>query len=330
MITKKTVKSKGEEQENTRSHIYIGVDLSKKHLDVDLQGKHRRYSNNEKGKLKLLSDIAKFGDKVMLVYESTGSISRDFSVYLDSAHIARRCLTASWVRHHAKSVGRLAKTDKLDCQIITDYATKNEVEPNTPTPIELVQLSQLRGAQALLIKQCAQLKSTLDTYREQTCIDTLLALIKTLEEKIKCLETEMLKLINSKETMKKHFEFFMAQPGIGIQTSVALLCELPELGSLSRKEVAALVGVAPFNYDSGRRIGKRISRFGRREIRCLLYLCTVRSLGMKRSEIKDIYESLRRKGKPFHVAIIACERRMLCRLNARFREWKEAGMPAIA
>lgn len=330
MITKSTVKSKGETKESTRRHVYIGVDLSKSYLDVDLQGKHRRYSNTEQGRQKLLNAIAKFGDKVMLVYESTGNISRDFSVYLDSAHIARRCLTASWVRHHAKSIGRVAKTDKLDCQIITDYATKNEVEPNTPTPIELVHLRQLRGAQALLIKQRAQLETTLDSYGLQACIDTLLALIGILDEKIKSLEAEMMKLIRAQETLKKHFEYFMAQPGIGKRTAVALICELPELGTLSRKEVAALVGVAPFNYDSGRRIGKRIARFGRRSIRCLLYICVVASLKRtEENENQKIYKALIKKGKPTRIALIACERRMLCRLNARFRDWKEAGMPAV-
>lgn len=330
MIAKKSVNSKGGKQETSRRYSYIGVDLSKQSLDVDLKGKYRRYDNTENGRAKLLFDIRKQGEKVMLVYESTGSISRDFSVFLDSKHIAHRCLTASWIRHHAKSLGRVAKTDKLDCQLITDYATKNDVEPTAPTPIEIIKLKQFRSAQSLIIKQRAQLEATKKAYQEEGCIDTFHALVEVMEEKICALEKKMMQLINSHAIMKKHFSFFIRQAGIGKRTSIALLCELPELGNLSRREVAALVGVAPFNYDSGSRRGKRIARFGRREIRSLLYLCVIASLKLKQGEIKALYDDLRKKGKPARVAIIACERRMLCRLNARFRDWKNAGMPTIA
>lgn len=325
MINKKA--RKGKSQDATTSWEYVGIDLSKAQIDADLNGKHKVYPNTAAGLDRFRKAVEGLGGNVVVVYESTGWISRRISVYLDKSRIRRCCLTASWIRHHAKSIGRHAKTDKLDCQIITDYAIKNNVEPNMPTRPELVRLSELRGACDLLIRQRGQLKAAQKAYDDKTAMKSLGVAIAKMDKEIAKLQAAIKEQIQSVPALARQYEFYLHQQGIGVQTASALLHELPELGTLSRREVAALVGVAPFNYDSGHRRGKRFARFGRRDIRTLLYLCTVALIHQGNNEVCDKYQELRKRGKAGKLAVVASERMMLCRLNARTRDWLKQQVP---
>ena len=139
-------------------------------------------------------------------------------------------------------------------------------------------MRQLQRYRTMLIKHRSQLKASLYTYRDAYAIQRLTNQIKHLDEEIKEVQGELEKVIESNEEMKNRYRIFLKVGGIGEKTAKVLLCNLPELGYLSRREIAALVGVAPFNWDSGRKIGKRIARFGRREVRTQLYMVIIASM----------------------------------------------------
>ena len=339
MIHQYSKKSKSDEVTSTPQQpkfTYIGVDLSKTKLDVsmpDKKGKYvyRSYTNDEQGFGKFIKAIRSIETQLPLLvaFESTGSISLYFAGQLDREQIARSCLNPAWVRSYAKSKGQVAKTDKIDSLIIAGYAMQYNVGADVPMSEPMLRLLQLQRLRSMLSKHRAQKKTALKTYQDEECREILEKEIEQLSADIKALQLEMEKLISSDAEMKKRYALYLRMEGIGEGCAKLLLCGLPELGYLNRRQIAALVGVAPFNWDSGRHIGRRIARFGRRDIRTQLYMSMIGAMRASDSATLKRYQCLRDKGKTHKVAIIACIRHMLTVLNAKVRDWIDAGMPDI-
>lgn len=328
MIQRKPVKSKSEST-LVLQNTYVGVDLSLQKLDVWMEGKYHRYDNTEAGFRKFHIALKKLSKPVIVAFESTGSISLYFAELLDREGVARVCLNPAWIRHHAKSIGRLAKTDRIDSELIAEYARLHQIKEDKPMSSDMLKLRQLQRYRSILIKQRAQLKASLYTYRDDYAIERLLAHISHLDSEIKEVQTELEKTIAANEEMKNRYRLFLTIGGIGEKTAKMLLSNLPELGYLNRREIAALVGVAPFNWDSGKKTGKRMARFGRRDVRTQLYMVIIASKRISDNPIHQFYDSLRARGKTHKVATIACIRKLLVRLNAQVRDWIAAGMPEI-
>lgn len=328
MIQRKSVNSKSEGAQELQKS-YVGVDLSRLKLDVWMEGKYHRYENTETGFKRFLVALQRIKKSIVVVFESTGSISLYFAEQLDREGVARACLNPAWIRYHAKSIGRVAKTDKIDCEMIADYAHLHQIKEDKPMSSDVLKMRQLQRYRSMLIKHRSQLKASLYTYRDAYAIQRLTDQIKHLGEEIKEVQGELEKIIESNEEIKNRYRLFLNIGGIGEKTAKVLLCNLPELGYLSRREIAALVGVAPFNWDSGRKIGKRIARFGRREVRTQLYMVIIASMRIEDNSIHKFYNTLRARGKTHKVAAIASIRKLLVRLNAQVRDWIEAGMPPI-
>lgn len=327
MLQRKSVISKSEEAEMPQ--IYIGVDLSLHNLDAWIGGKYKRYDNTEAGLKRFLKDVRKLNKPVLVAFESTGSISLYFAEQLDCEGIARTCLNPAWIRHYAKSIGRLAKTDRIDCELISEYAQLHQICADKPMSSDVLKLRQKQRYRSMLIKHRAQLKASLYTYRDEDTISRIMQQISQLDIEIKEIQKEMEEIIQANEEMRKRYQIFLNIGGIGEKTAKLLLCNLPELGFLSRREIAALVGVAPFNWDSGRKSGKRFARFGRREVRTQLYMVIIASMRISNNSSRQTYDDLRGRGKTHKVAIIACIRKLLVRINAQVRDWMAAGMPEI-
>lgn len=328
MLHHKKEKSKSVEPKETQ-FSYIGVDLSLQKLDVWMEGKHVQYPNTEAGFNKLLKAIRKSKKPVLVAFESTGSISIYFSEQLDREGIARACLNPAWIRHHAKSIGQVAKTDCIDSKMIAQYAHMHQIQADTPMSPKVLKMRQLQRYRSILIKHRAQLKATLHTYRDDYALTKIIKQIEQLNTEIKELQKALEDVIKSDEEMRNRYRLYLKIGGIGEKTAKVLLCNLPELGYLSRRELAALVGVAPFNWDSGRKIGKRFARFGRREVRTQLYMAIVSIMRIADNPIHAFYDSLRARGKTHKVAAIASIRKLLVIINAQVRDWMAAGMPAI-
>lgn len=327
MIKHQSVKSKENEAKEPHEYVYVGVDLSSQYLDAYIQGKYRRYSNDELGFNKFIRAISteKIQKPVLVAFESTGSISLYFAEQLDRLHIARNCINPSWIRHYAKSKGRVAKTDKIDSEVIASYAELYKLQADTAMSAAMLRLRQLQRMRSMFIKHRAQLKGALHTYKDEFCQEQIAGQIETLDEKIKSAQLAMEQLIKDDEELQNRYLLYLQVGGIGEKTAKMLLCGLPELGYLNRREIAALVGVAPFNWDSGRRSGKRFARFGRREVRTQLYMCIAATLRMSEDLTQTRYHQLRAKGKSHKVAAIASIRHMIVRLNAQVRDWIASG-----
>ena len=341
MIHQYSRKSKSDEVKTTPQqpkYTYIGVDLSKSKLDVSLPDKKKGiyttvcYSNDDKGFGRFIKAIRTLKSELPLLvaFESTGNIGLYFAEQLDRLQIERVCLNPARVRLHARSIGQIAKTDRIDSLMIADYARSKNVEADAPMSEAMLRLRQLQRLRSMLSKHRAQQKAALHTYQDTYCQELLKKEIEQLSKDIKAVQYEMEELISNDAEMKKRYALYLQMGGIGEGSAKLLLCGLPELGYLNRRQIAALVGVAPFNWDSGRHIGKRIARFGRRDIRTQLYMGIVGALRISNNPMRDRYLHFRGKGKSHRVATIACIRHMLVVLNAKVRDWIEAGMPEIA
>ena len=308
---------------------YVGVDLSSQKLDTWIDGKYKQYPNTEAGFARFLKAIRKLKKSVLVAFESTGSISLYFAEQLDREGIARACINPSWVRHYAKSIGRVAKTDRIDSELIAVYANLHKVQADKPMSPDILKMRQLQRYRSMLIKHRAQQKASLYTYRDSELIERISKRISKLDEEIKEVQLELERVIQANDEMRNRYRLFLKIGGIGEKTAKVLLCNLPELGYLNRREIAALVGVAPFNWDSGRKTGKRFARFGRRDVRTALYMSIIAIKRLKDNPIRDFYDKLKAKGKSHKQATIASIRRLLVRINAQVRDWVAEGMPPI-
>lgn len=328
MLQAKTINIKAKEAEMPQYH-YVGVDLSSQKLDTWIDGKYKQYPNTEAGFARLLQAIRKLKKSVLVVFESTGSISLYFAEQLDREGIARACINPSWVRHYAKSIGRVAKTDRIDSELIAVYANLHKVQADKPMSPDILKMRQLQRYRSMLIKHRAQQKASLYTYRDSELIERISKRISKLDEEIREVQLELERVIQANDEMRNRYRLFLKIGGIGEKTAKVLLCNLPELGYLNRREIAALVGVAPFNWDSGRKTGKRFARFGRRDVRTALYMSIIAIKRIKDNPICDFYDKLKAKGKSHKQAAIASIRRLLVRINAQVRDWVAEGMPPI-
>ena len=200
----------------------------------------------------------------------------------------------------------------------------------------------MQRVERFIAQNIAKTKQVLSDCRSEFARKTLNDKIKADKEQRKLINAQLHRLIKEDEYMGRKMRILMQEIGVGKETAVALALELPELGNLSRKEVAALVGVAPFNFDSGNKIGKRYIRYGRRNIRNLLYMCTRAALNAKTENVyHKRWKQLERKiknpnsltndpeDKDYKRRMVACMRLMIVRLNAITRDWIAEGCPDI-
>lgn len=308
---------------------YIGVDLSKKTLDVWRGNRHRAYPNTDKGVAAFIRDINKGKQTPLVAYESTGTVSLYFAEQLDAAGVKRKVLVPGRVRHFAKSLGREAKTDRIDSEVIAMYAVRNEVQPDTPMEEYEVELRQKVRARRLLTKQRTAIKIAIKSLRDADSIAHLTSVAAQMARQEKEMVEQIDAFIRSHEGLAKLYDLMLTEDGIGQRTAQVLLAYLPELGMLNRQEIASLVGVAPYNHDSGGRIGKRFTRYGRSAVRESYFMVVQSMLRAKEGSVRQRYDGFREAGKPYKVAMIACARWLLCRLNAKVRAWMEQGRPPL-
>ena len=305
---------------NTQDTTYVGVDLSSRSLDVYINGRYIRFNNTESGRASMLNKLSRICDNMLIAYESTGWISRNFSMYLDEKGVPHCCLIPCRVRSYAKSQGIKAKNDRLDSRVIAEYAVNIKAAPDKPLNRKIQELRQLNNLRTLVTKKLKDFKVTTAAYTEESSLTVIEEIRSRLQEKIKEIENKMQGIINETHLLRELYVFYLEQPGIGPVIAYNLICELPELGHLSGRQVASLVGVAPFDYESGGKKGGRRIRFGRKRIRNLLYMGMLQAI-RKEGVTKTKYDRLRERGKSFKIAIVAVIRCQLTILNARTRDW---------
>ena len=309
----------------TSNSIFVGIDVSKSRLDIAVgeKGAVWNEANNAKGIPRLVERLKEMAP-TLIVIESTGGLERAVLIELNRAGLAVALTNPGRVREYAKSIGQLAKTDKLDARLLARFAAA--VRPAvTQLPSEEEQhLSALLARRKQLLEMLTAEENRLSS-AALTLNDSIEKHIAWLKEELKALDKQINDFNRQDPERKEKNELMQSVKGIGRITASTLAADLPELGRLDKKKIAALVGVAPFNQDSGRMRGKRRIKGGRASVRQVLYMAAISATRFN-SVIRPFYQSLLKRGKLKKVAIVACMRKLLVILNAMVRTkqpWRE-------
>lgn len=314
--------------------MYVGIDVSKEQLDVasDDGAFVAQFSNDDGGHAELTKRL--LGVKpTLVVLESTGNFQLEVSLVLQAAKVPLAVVNPRQVRDFAKATGVLAKTDKLDALSIARFAAAVKPAAQTLPDDETLELEALLTRRRQLVGMVASEKNRLQSLfgpakqsvAAQSVRDTMSLLIKQLNK----LERDLRKRLERSPAWKAKDDLLKSVPGIGKVNAMTLAIDLPELGTLNRRKIAALAGVAPLNCDSGKSKGKRRIWGGRATVRTALYMACYASLRHKKDPTVSRYQKLKEANKPHLVAIVACMRKLLTILNAVVRDGKPWD-PALA
>ncbi len=296
--------------------MHIGIDISKDSLDICVHQTQRQahFSNDEAGISQAVEQLQSL-KPALVVMEATAGFEAPLAAALALGHIPVAVVNPRQVRDFAKSTGRLAKTDALDAQIIARFAASVQPEPRQLQDSLLQELGALVARRRQLQEMITAEKNRLGMSRSIAVKEHLEAHIKWLKEELREWDNRLRQSIKESPIWREEDNLLQSTPGVGPVLSATLLAELPELGSLNRRQIAALVGVAPLNRDSGMMRGKRTIWGGRAKVRAALYMG---ALAAKRwnPAIGPFYERLLKAGKTKKTALVACMRKLLTMLNA--------------
>lgn len=299
------------------SEIYVGIDVSKEHLDVATSdGASWRVGNDEAGHREL---VAHFGatPPVLVLMEATGGLERELAAQLSAAGVALRIVNARHVRHFARATGMLAKTDRLDAQALLRFAQTIKPEPREILPEHTLALQALIARRRQLVEMLGMERNRLRT-AHRGVRKSLQASIRWLEKRVAEVDEDIDGALRACGAWREKVELLESVPGIARVLAVSLLAGLPELGALNRHQICALVGVAPFNRDSGAWRGRRSIYGGRPLVRSALYMAAL--VGARHNPVlRAFYRRLREAGKPGKVALVACMRKLVVILNSMLK-----------
>jgi len=303
----------------TNSRAYVGVDVSKDVLDVAILGEKwvGQYANTKTGIKELVKALRGVTAGVIVV-EATGGYERAVVEGLFAAGLPVARVNANRVRQYARARGLLAKTDRLDAQNLADYGKHVQPRLYEAKSEQGQRLSALLVRRRQLVELVKAEKNRLRTvYPEMgASIERVLA---CLQEEIKRLDQEIRVFLDNAPGWLEQEQLLRSTQSVGVVTAATLLAELPELGKLDRKQIAALVGLAPLNRDSGKRSGYRKTGKGRPLVRSVLYMATLTGTRYN-PVIRRHYQQLLSRGKEKKVALTACMRKLLTILNAMMRD----------
>lgn len=299
--------------------IYIGIDVSKATLDIYIIPikKHMQFNNDADGIQKLLAKMQLFTN-ALIVMESTGGYEAPVSCELSKANLNVCVINPRQIRDFAKALGKLAKTDKVDAEVIALFASKMEPKPHVFYNEKQQTIVANNTRRRQLIDMIIAEKNRLDKATPgQT--ESIERILEALEKELKHIETIQKQILSQDETLKEKREILTSIKGVGETTATAMLCELPELGTLTSKQIASLAGLAPFNRDSGTLKGKRTIWGGRASVRIALYMPTLVAIKYN-PQIREFYQRLCLAGKAKMTALIACMRKLLIIMNALIKK----------
>ncbi|MCO5191735.1 MAG: IS110 family transposase [Anaerolineae bacterium] len=315
---------------------FVGIDVAKAKFDVALWGNKtvQTYTNDVPGRAQLLQWLQETvdGTHCLIVVEATGGLEQAVISDLLLADYPVAKINPKRARDFARALGLLAKTDKIDARLLARFAQtiQPEVYPlKDAQQIELsAHLTRRRQLTQMLIAEKNRLSTAVSSMRER-----IEKHIRWLEEELLSVEQNIDTFIDSNSDWKHNRQQLTQIPGVGPVTSMTLIAELPELGTLNPKQITSLVGLAPFNRDSGAMKGRRTIWGGRAAVRRALYMAAVSAMRWN-PIIRTFYQRLRTKGgKPFKVAITACMRKLLVIMNAMIRDhsdWDAKFVPRSA
>lgn len=314
-------------QKNKTFNTFLGIDVSKDKLDIHLLGKNFTISNSKKEIKKFIKSLSVNIDDTFVIIDLTGGYeSLAVEMFYEAGFNVHRA-EGMRVKAFIRSLGNYAKTDKIDAKMLALYGEKLQENLRLFTPKERdwqtikTFVSRREELKAMLQQEKNRLSSPSNTEVKKSHEK----LIKMLEKEILSLEENINFLVKASEELSKRKEIMISQTGVGEKVSNIFLAELPELGHVNRREIAAIVGVAPYAKDSGKFNGYRSTRGGRKTAKKALFITAL--VAVKHDEkLKAFYEKLLKNGKKKMVALTAVMRKIIVILNTRMKEYLEESM----
>jgi transposase len=299
---------------------FVGIDVSKKRWDVHLlpAAKSLSVAADGSGLERLKEELVSAGSCLVVVEASGGFEKRLAAELLEAGHKVAR-MNPRVVRDFARSLGRLAKTDKIDAEVLALFGQRMQPAPMEKKPENQEKLEELMTRRRQLVQMQTAEKVRLHQAGKGQVRKSISHMLDELRGQIDEIDADIAQLIEDDEDWNRRVEQLVSVPGIGKVTSRTLLAELPELGKLNRQQIAALAGLAPFNRDSGQFRGKRSIWGGRAAVRSTLYMAAVTARRCN-PVIRRFADRLAERGKVFKVLITACMRKLLVILNTLLHE----------
>jgi transposase len=307
--------------------IVVGIDVSKDRLDVAVRPSNESFSvgRNAAGLEQLIARLRELSPRVVAL-EATGGFETVVAAALSAAGLPVAIVNPAQIRAFAKAIGQRAKTDPIDAGVIAHFAEATNLEPR-PLPDEQTRLlADLVGRRRQIIEMIGAERQREQRLSAPRLKKSIARLVKALEKELASLDTDIGDAVRGSPAWRAKEELLASVPGVGPVISRTLIAELPELGQLGGKEIAALVGLAPFTRQSGKWRGKSFIGGGRTAVRALLFMGAL--VAKQHNPIlKAFFDRLIAAGKPKMVALIAVARKLLTILNAILRDnrpWQTA------
>ena len=299
--------------------MFVGIDVSKEALDVAVgPGSEAWQVRNDAAGIEALRTRLQELSPELVVLEATGGYENATVAVLAAAELPVVVVNPRQVRDFAKATGQLAKTDRIDAGVLALFAERVRPEVRELTSEAAQELEDLVSRRRQILEMLQAERNRLEHARGPVRNDVM-EHIRYLKKRLVRVDTDLEQRIRESPFWRAKEDLLRSVPGVGPIVSRTLIAALPELGRLSRQEIAALVGVAPLNRDSGRWKGKRSTWGGRASVRAALYMAAV--VGVRRNAaIRQFYLRLRGAGKPAKVALVACMRKLLVILNSMVRK----------
>lgn len=295
--------------------IYIGIDVSKSRLDVYVLPTNHYFcvDNNSEGQEQLMNKLAAL-DCALVVIEPTGCYEKAIVDHLHKAGQAVAIINPKRVRDFARSLGKLAKTDRIDAKVLALYGQCTNPSPSIMISEHQQGLAEVNTRRRQLVEMIVMEKNRLKKAGRHTKA-SIEAVIKILEDELAKMDEDLHQSIQQDAECQRKMKILISGKGIGKVTAEGLIATLPELGTLNNKQIVALAGLAPYNCDSGQYRGQRKIYGGRASVRQILYMGTLVAT-RHNTAIKAFYQRLCAAGKPKKVALTACMHKILMILNA--------------
>ncbi len=308
-------------------HVFVGIDVSKDRLDVHVRPNGAAFAVTRDGRgLEELIERLRALTPTLIAVEATGGYETIVAAAIAGASLPLAVINPAQVRHFAQALGKRAKTDPIDAAVIARFAEAARPEPRS-IPDEAARLLGELVARRRQITEMLVAERQRETRSGNVRVRKSLARhIKVLEKELQAISDDIGSLVRGSPVWRAHEDLMVSVPGVADKTSSSLLAEVPELGRLTRRHIASLVGVAPFTRQSGRWKGKSMIAGGRAAARTAIYMAAL-SASQHNPVLKAFYQRLLAAGKPKMVALIAVARKLLTILNAMIRDqtpWQHA------
>jgi transposase len=298
---------------------FVGIDISKDSLDVciDPGAEALHVAYDHKG-IEAICQRLKTESPTLIVVEATGGLEMRLASELAARGLSIAVINPRQARDFAKATGQLAKTDRVDAAILAAFAKAIRPQVRALKDAETRALDDLVSRRRQLIAMRVQETLRLGTAASKPMQKSLNAHIAWLDKQITEIDTDLTQRLHDSDVWRTKDDLLRGIPGVGVVTSQTMIAKCPELGTLNRREIAALIGVAPLANDSGKHRGKRFVWGGRADVRAVLYMAAISAIRFN-TKIKAFAERLKLTGKPAKVVIVACMRKLLTIMNAMLK-----------